>query len=258
MPKKPHSSAHTTALAVIDPKKPVDLEKLAPGQIRNSCEFDAAELGRRAQAMLSHIEALKVERAQKAVLAGLYLHQVKDALGHGTFREWTQEHFGNSCQNGIGVSQRSITNYMGLAAAFCRKSKLLLPEIVASQQLSLTLEAKGSDAQAFKAKLQKFVGERGLTELMALNGVIKQGGNQRPADAAKPAAQDQPPPDSLRPEAQIYNDFVEAVERAERVLLDDARWLEITPELGERVEPLLKRLLTQYHEKVLRAKHEAA
>jgi len=250
MPKKALKPS-STAVAVIDPKKPVDLEKIEPGQILHSAKFDTAALFTRAGEMLSHIAALKTERAMKGVLAGLYFEQLKNALPHGEFMEARRKYIGDT-------NWATATRLMALARKFCRSAKLLLPELVASQQLSLTLEAKGSDAQAFKAKLQKFVGERGLTELYALHGVIKQGGNQRPADAAKPAVQDQPPPDSLRPEAQIYNDFVEAVERAERVLLDDARWLEITPELGERVEPLLKRLLTQYHEKVLRAKHEAA
>ncbi len=245
MPKADLKSL-STAVAVIT-AKPIDLEKLPDLKCETGFAFDAEHLGKIALAMLAHVEGLKSERAKKGVLAGVYLQQVKAALGHGPFNAWCAKH--------LGKSKRMGEYYMALAAKFARSTKLLLPEVIGANQLTLALEAKGSDAQAFKAKLEKFVGDRGLTELMQKHGVIKRGGNQRQTTTAEETT---PPPDSLRPEAQAYDDFVQAVEGAERVLLDDARWTVMPPDLAARVEPLLKRLLTRYHDRLLQAKHEAA
>lgn len=249
MSKKTLKASSSSAVAVLDPKKPIDLEKVDGNQIRNSFAFDADKVGEIALAMLANVEGLKKERAQKGILAGVYLQQVKAALGHGPFNTWCAKH--------LGKSKRMGEYYMALAAKFSRSAKLLLPEIVGANQLSLALEAKGSDAKAFKTKLEKFVGEKGLTELMQVHGVIKRGGNQRPEKPAD-TEDDQTPPVSLRPEAQAYDDMVQALTAAEDVLLDEVRWSLFTPELAERVEPLLKRLLTRFHERTLQARHEAA
>ena len=167
------SSINAAALAVVGKQQPVDFETLPKGQICHSVTFDSDALFGRAVAMLEQLGALKQERAMKAVLAGIYFEQLKNALPHGEFSKAREKHIG-------AKDIKTSTRLMALARAFCKTTKLLLPEIVASQQITLALEAPGSDAQAFKRKLEKFVGERGLTELYHLHGVIKVGGNHRP------------------------------------------------------------------------------
>jgi hypothetical protein len=244
---KPSNSSPVLTLAA---NKPIDLEKITGDQIRNSFAFDADALGQRAKAMLDHVEQLKTERAQKAVLAGIYLQQVKAELGHGGFNQWSSKHFAKS--------KRTVEYYMQLAAKFCRSSKLLLPELIGANQLSLALEAKDQSGEVFKSKLEKFVSQKGLTELMQQHGVIKRGGLK--AAAPKPAADssEETPPASLSPDAEAFQQCFDAVKDAESVLLDDVRWSLLTPETAAQILPLLKRLTERFTDRLQQARHEAA
>jgi|GEM_PF-3428420 len=162
----------------------------------------------------------------------------------------------------LGISDQTAGRWMEMAAAAKKrlsKGDLDLGALLEKHPGALT----PAEQELLKQAVHRISDGRTQLEFLLECGGVKPGqgiavmrdGPQRSTTAT---TTDAPPPDSLRPEARIYAEFVEAVERAERVLLDDARWLEITPELGARVEPLLKRLLTQYHEKILRAKHEVA
>lgn len=244
------SPAEPTALAVVDETKPIDLAKLDGDQICNSCKFDPDAIGARAKAMIDHIDSLDQERAQKAVLAGVYLHQVQLAMGHGSFLSWLKKHFGKS--------QRTAYNVMALAEKFCRSAKLFLPELVASQQLTLSLEAPAGAAQAFKQKLVKFVGPHGLTELYRRHGIIKKGGKREKSASDSDSSDTTPPPASLSPEATAYQQMVDAVKDASNVLLNDVRWSLLTPEVAAKVEPLVKKLSADFHNRLLQCRHEAA
>lgn len=243
MPKPSQPAAVLTLSA----SKPIDLEKITGDQIRNSFVFDADAIGERAKAMLNQVEQLKTERAQKAILIGIYLLQVKATLGHGGFNGWASKHFQKT--------KRTVEYYMGLAAKFCRSTKLLMPEIAGANQLSLALEAKDQTGEAFKDKLAKFVGGKGLTELMQQHGVIKRGGLQAPA--AKPGAAPEELPASLSPEAVAYQQMCAAMNAAEAELLDEVRWSLITPDLAARVLPTLKRLTERFTSRLQQAHHEA-
>lgn len=245
--------------------KPIDLEKLDAAQIRNSCEFDADASGKRALAMLQHVDGLRKERAVKAILAGLYLHQVKLALDHGEFGAWKNKHLGNS-------RSRSANHYMDLAAKFARSAKLLLPEILGANQLTLDLQAQDSDGRAILAKLDQFVGERGLTDLMHRHGVIKQGGAREPAlpaatpsdsgeDTASDSAtrEDAAPADDMaaaeRASAAARDAALRTVADAERHLLKPELWHDLTDEGAALVDAKLKGLHAAFHERLLKRRH---
>ena len=244
----------SASLTLVDPSKPIDLAKVEAGQIRNVANFDSAELGERAKAMIDHINALDHERAQKAILAGIYLHQVKLSLPHGEFGVWMEKHLCNSCTN--PVSRRTAYNVMLLAEKFCRSAKLYLPELVASQQLSLKLEAPAGAAQAFKAKLVKFVGHHGLTELYQRHGVIRRGGKrEKPSAPATP----EETPTNLNPAAVACQQMVDAINDCERIMLAEECWAELRPDQIENlVAPLVKRFAERFRNRLLQAKHESA
>lgn len=217
----------------------------------NGWTFDADDLGKRARAMLEHVEALKTEHSQKAVLAGVYLRQVKAVLPHGEFESWKKKYFPKS---------RSMIAYlMSLAEKFSRSAKVMMPELVAAQQLSLDLQAPKGAGQAFKQKLVKFVGSLGLTDLLRRHGILKKGGKktkQGTGDGGQ--AKGETPAASLSPEALAYGQMVEAVEAAQATLLDETRWSLLTPAAAAKVDPLLKKLASDFHNRLLQSRHETA
>lgn len=238
--------------------KPVDLDKLAGAQISTQWKFDTKSLAERTKAMFAHLDGLKKERAVKAILAGLYLHEVKLALGHGAFGAWKKENFTH------GHSQ--IANYMALAAKFSRSAKLLLPELVSAEQITLDLRAENSDAATLKTKLEKFVGGQGLTDLLRKHGIVKQGGNQRPekGEEAQPTELAKlPTPEELAAAEEAaagaaFKSASDALDAANAVLLGEVVWASLTPQSAELIDSGLKALAAKFHERVLEARHVAA
>ncbi|MDF3058052.1 MAG: hypothetical protein K0R17_2267 [Rariglobus sp.] len=248
-------STKTASVAVLAKSKPIDLEKLDAGQVGSSFRFDAKEHGKRAVAMIAHVEGLKKERSMKAILAGIFLHQVKLSLEHGEFEAWMSEHLGKTARTG--------RNYMALAAKFSRSTRLILPELVGANQLSLDLTAKNDDGRAVLVKLEKFVGSKGLTELMQQHEVIKQGG-ARPAPAttttSAPGGADDGAGEPTVDEAEdaARSTGLEAVETAHKALMNDVLWHDLTPENAALIEGKLKTLADCFHARLLKLKHAAA
>lgn len=174
------------AKATEDARAVVDLDRLDMGQIRDECEFAAERVGAIAKQMLDHLAELQHEHAVKSVLAGIYLQQVKAVVGHGQFGAWKEKHCGSA-------TARMPNYYMKLAAVFAAKSRLLIPEIVAANQLSLALEQPGNaNGARVLEKVRKFVGTQSLSDLLAKHAIKVRGGAQpNNENAAEPAASDE-------------------------------------------------------------------
>ena len=140
---------------------------------------------------LAEVARLVRERGARAVLEGLALCRVKASLKHGQFQAWLKPH--------VKVGLVSCNNYMRLALAFVEKSGVSKPDLLAlpGDQTSLAIDA-GDDAQRrFFAKLEKFVGQSSLSELLAkhdIKGQPKLGGARLP-DGQDDESDDAPPAD---------------------------------------------------------------
>lgn len=236
--------------------KPVDLDQLnsthldAVDQKRHSVVFDAKSLTQRVGQMFAHLDGLAKERATKAILCGIYLAEIKAKTGHGEFTGWLQENFPNAV--------RSAQRYMALAAKFSRSSKLLLPELIAANQISLALEAPDATGEALMAKLDKFVGTSGLTELLTRHGIVKRGGNRHTTnqDTAAPDAKAEPEPTLEEGAVTAFTNVFNAIDEAERVLLSETNWALLDVEKAEMLDGKLKSLAASFHERALRLRHE--
>lgn len=238
--------------------KPVDLDKLASAHIdaasqkRTEFVFDANSLTERVRQMFANLDGLQKERAMKAVLCGIYLAEIKAKTAHGEFSGWLHANFPNSI--------RRAQHYMALAAKFSRSSKLLLPEVIAANQLSLALKPADATGEALMAKLGKFVGNTGLTDLLRKHGIVKQGGNQRtalPAPAGEPEASPAAEPNEEQIEARMFASVMETIAQAEQHLLSDTTWSMLSPASAELLENKLKSVLADFHERLLKARHLA-
>jgi len=247
-------SIETTIVAL----KPVNLETLDGEQLdqkRNSFVFDANSLTQRVQAMFANLDGLQKERAIKAVLCGLYLAEIRAKTPHGEFIPWMHQNFPSSV--------RKAQYYIQLAGKFAKSSKLLLPELIAAEQISLQLTSEDATAQTVMAKLEKFVGHHGLTELLQRHGVVKRGGARTPSAPAlpAPAGEDQPPTPEPTPAdgpAIAFENFFNAIKTAEKVLLSDLNWSLIDTDKAALAEATLKSMAESYHERLLRLRHESA
>lgn len=243
------SMPKTTSLAVVHSDKPIDLEKLDAVQIRNSSfVFATAELTRRGKAMLANMDSLKTERAMKAILTGIFFKQSKIQLGHGAFEAWTKENFAQS--------KRTIEYYMKLALVFSRSAKLMLPELAGTNQLALDLEAPTSEASTVKAKLEKFVGARGVTELLKKHRILKRGGKKTPHDDGEDGDEQ----DDVTPEqaaAAAYDTAYAAIEAASKTMLSDLVWTDLSIDGAAKIEAKIAELETAFHQRLLKSRFEA-
>lgn len=236
--------------------KPVDLDQLNSTHLTvgeqngTKFRFDSNSLTERVRQMFTHLDGLEKERAMKAVLCGIYLAEIKAKTAHGEFTSWIQQNFPNS--------DRRARHYMALAAKFSRSSKLLLPELIAANQISLALEAPDATGEALMAKLDKFVGTSGLTELLTRHGIVKRGGNRHTTtqDTPAPDAKAEPEPTLEEGAVAAFTNVFNAIDEAERVLLSETNWALLDVEKAEMLEGKLKSLAASFHERALRLRHE--
>jgi hypothetical protein len=111
------------------------------------------------------------ETSMRVILCGLALRRIKASLKHGQWEPWTKRIIAPL----FGAhASRYIRNWMRLADKFVETSKLTLPDFLAlpGDQTELALAAEtNAEAKRLMARLEKFVGDLGPTELMIKHGV---------------------------------------------------------------------------------------
>lgn len=113
-----------------------------------------SRLQAQAVADLQQIQTAERRTAQDALRLGVRLHAVKLALPHGEWGRWQEQHLD-------GVGRRQVNYYMRLAAVAAPKlGRKALVSIVACQE----------DADA-TARLERFVGDSSLTDLLIKHGI---------------------------------------------------------------------------------------
>lgn len=130
----------------------------------------------------------------RAVAMGMLLHQLKAGCKHG---EWMPL-YGQILKSSKFVTESTAQTYcsqwMRLATEFLIEAKAARPEFIALAGTELSLDSKDTNERAFIGKLEKFVDDRSLDELLTdLNlrnaGTVKKkkalkGGAAEPSEAA--------------------------------------------------------------------------
>ena len=143
---------------------------------------------------LAEVARLGRERGARAVLAGLALCRVKASLKHGQFLPWLKDN--------VGVGKTACNDYMRLALAFVEKSGVSKPDLLAlpGDQTSLAIDAGDEAQRRFFTKLEKFVGQSSLSELLAkhdIKGQPKLGGARLPEGQDEDELGSDPDPEAL-------------------------------------------------------------
>lgn len=101
--------------------------------------------------------------ARRAVVLGLTLWRVRFALPHGQWMPWQQEH--------LATGKTQVNYIMRLALAFLVKSRATKVELRALPADTVELSADHDLSRALLARLDKFVGECSLNELLVKHGI---------------------------------------------------------------------------------------
>lgn len=113
-----------------------------------------------------HLEEIqRAERvtALRAITLGLALWKVRLALPHGQWMPWQAEH--------LGVGGRQVNYYMRLALVFLLKSRATKTELRALPVDSVELTSTDALSRSLFSRLEKFVGECSLNELLVKHGI---------------------------------------------------------------------------------------
>ena len=124
-----------------------------------------------AVAQCAAVNQMESKAAMGAVLAGLTLHRVKASMPHGKFGAWVEQ-ISTSGGNLPAVKKSQANNYMRLALAFVERTRVQKPDLLALPGDQTALELGDSaTTRRFMEKLQGFVGECSLNELMIKHGI---------------------------------------------------------------------------------------
>jgi hypothetical protein len=148
----------------------------------------AAEIDQLKEAAIAQCAAitdLEGKAAIGGILAGMTLHRVKASLKHGEFGPWLNQI--STSGGNLKIKHSQASNYMRLALVFIEKADAQKFEMMAltggGELLDLTETSQG---QSLASKLQKFVGDSSLNELLVkynIKGVTREG--DEPADKTK-------------------------------------------------------------------------
>lgn len=202
-PMSKSDTKNTTALAILGDR---------------SLSYDQAMLPKIQEAtlqQLAEVNRLGRERAARALLAGLGLCRVKASLKHGQFQPWLKAH--------VKVGLVSCNNYMRLALAFVEKAGVSKPDLLAlpGDQTNLAIDESDEAQRRFFSKLEKFVGQSSLSELLEKHGIKGQpklGGARLPEGQDDDASAD---PEALYLTAR--DEIGSSIERIERLLISENR-----------------------------------
>ena len=217
-PLTTHSS-HPSPMSKSDTKNTTALAILGD----RSLSYDQAMLPKiqaAALQQLAEVARLGRERGARAILAGLALCRVKASLKHGQFLPWLKAN--------VGVGKTACNDYMRLALAFVEKAGVSKPDLLAlpGDQTNLAIDESDEAQRRFFAKLEKFVGQSSLSELLEKHGIKGQpklGGARLPEGQDDDESADTPPAD---PEALYLNardEIGSSIERIERLLISENR-----------------------------------
>lgn len=139
------------------------------------------QTGKTVAKLIGRIHRSEHDTAFFALVVSSLCWQAKANAAHGEFKPWVRTHVGER-------AYRSVAYYMQLGLRFAEKSKITNEEFL---QLA-TLNPKGAKSGPAKSafeKVEKFIGEHSLTELLIKHGVKGVGlkGELTAGDEAPPA-----------------------------------------------------------------------
>ena len=176
-----------------------------------------AEISAIAEICRRHLEEIrKAEKmtAQRAIVLGVMLWKVRLALPHGDWMPWQAQY--------LSACKTEVNYYMRLALVFLIKSRATKVELRALPSDSVELAANDALSRALLTRLEKFVGECSLHELLVkhgLKGVTRDQGDEDGADASAKTG-----------EQLVFTSFCDTLFAVRQTVLKREHLMQLTPD----------------------------
>lgn len=209
---------------------------------------DLAELQALASKQLAAISQMERASAVCSILAGITLWRVRCSLPHGRFVEWVEGASGVKSAPSAHlpgarpIRYRQANYYMRLASTFVEKARLDERAVLAApaDERQLTLETEDAAAKRFAEKLQRFVGECSLNELLVKHNIKA---------VSRDPAPPRPPRGPADPKAALWLSIQMAIKELQRALNDSDRVHYLGAEEYAAMENHLRSLLNLIDER---------
>lgn len=126
----------------------------------------------------------EMTNAVSAVVIGLGLHVIKGSLERGQFTAYLEETLTSVNKWTKGTAKVNASYYMRLALAALEEVKPSRPEMLALTDGSVASEKSSGVAGKYVERLQRWIGERSLNELLVDEGIKGGGGSNGGAGKA--------------------------------------------------------------------------
>jgi|SRR5581483_10068492 len=181
------------------------------------------------------IQKLEGEAAFRAIFTGLGLLQVKTSIKHGHFESWLKNH--------VPKSLTSCNFYMRLALAFIEETHATKAELLAISGASFELSTTDVDGRRFIKRMEKFVGELSLTDLLIKHGIRGVGLKSSLCDGADDDEANLSPEEQLkRARERVFGETAEHLLSLRKTLTDTSRLQLLRPSELIRIDSELAEL----------------
>ena len=191
----------------------------------NPITLDArAKIIAAARAQLETLVGHRKEAPYRAIALGLLLHQLKAGCKHGEWMPLYEQILKSSKFVTAETARTYASQYMRLALTFLTEADAAKPEYIAlSQNADLSIESKDATEKTFAGKLEKFIAERSLDELLTDYDLRNAAANKRRKLAAGEA--EIGPAEQEKNLQDRFNDIEAGVNLAVAGATDKANWM---------------------------------
>lgn len=183
------------------------------------------------EAAKAQLETLVSHRRQapyRAIALGLTLHQLKAGCKHGEWMPIYQQILKSSKFVTETTAQTYASQYMRLALTFLTEADAARPEYIAltGSKTELNIQAKDSTERVLAKKMENFIGDRSLDELLTDYDLRNAAANKkRKLDASDAEAE----PDEQEKTAQdLFNEMEEHLQLAGKTAADKSIWMRLS------------------------------
>lgn len=181
-----------------------------------------------AKAQLETLVSHRKQAPYRAIALGLLLHQLKAGCKHGEWMPLYEQILKSSKFVTTETARTYASQYMRLALTFLTEADAAKPEFITlcGSKAEMSLDAGNATEKALAGKLEKFIADRSLDELLSDYDLRNAAANKR---RKLGAADSETGPDEAEKTAQdLFNEMEEHLQLASKTAADKTVWMRLS------------------------------